>query len=37
MEFRMHPIRREIVIDGFHSIYYFEFGKDFSHPGISAA
>ncbi len=32
MEFRMHPIRREIVIDGFHSIYYFEFGKDFWHP-----
>ena len=28
----MHPIKREIVIDGFHSIYYFEFGKDFWHP-----
>lgn len=32
MEFELHPIRREIEIDGFHSIYYFEFGKDFSHP-----
>ena len=32
MEFQMHPIKREIVIDGFNSIYYFEFGKDFSHP-----
>lgn len=28
----MHPIKREIEIAGFHSIYYFEFGKDFSHP-----
>ena len=27
----MHPIKRDIVIEGFHSIYYFEFGKDFSH------
>lgn len=32
MEFKTHPIKREIVIDGFNSIYYFEFGKDFSHP-----
>lgn len=32
MEFSLHPIRREIEIRGFHSIYYFEFGKDFSHP-----
>lgn len=32
MNFRMHPIAREIEILGFHSIYYFEFGKDFSHP-----
>lgn len=32
MEFKMHPIKREIEIEGFHSIYYFEFGKDFSHP-----
>ena len=32
MEFEIHPIRREIEIKGFHSIYYFEFGKDFSHP-----
>ena len=26
------PIKKEFVIDGFNSIYYFEFGKDFSHP-----
>lgn len=32
MDFRMHPIKREIEIEGFHSIYYFEFGKNFSHP-----
>lgn len=32
MDFKTHPIKREIVIDGFNSIYYFEFGKDFSHP-----
>ncbi len=32
MEFQTHRIKREIVIDGFNSIYYFEFGKDFSHP-----
>lgn len=32
MEFRLHPIRREIELEGFNSIYYFEFGKDFSHP-----
>lgn len=32
MEFEIHPIHREIEIQGFHSIYYFEFGKDFSHP-----
>ena len=32
MKFKMHPIKREIEIEGFHSIYYFEFGKDFSHP-----
>ncbi len=31
MEFEIHPIKREITIDGFNSIYYFEFGKDFSH------
>ncbi len=30
-EFNLQPIKREIVIDGFNSIYYFEFGKDFSH------
>ncbi len=32
MEFKTHPISREIEIEGFNSIYYFEFGKDFSHP-----
>jgi AraC-like DNA-binding protein len=32
MAFTLHPIKREIELDGFHSIYYFEFGKDFSHP-----
>lgn len=32
MEFNMQPIQREIIVDGFNSIYYFEFGKDFSHP-----
>lgn len=32
MDFKLHPIRREIQIEGFNSIYYFEFGKDFSHP-----
>ena len=32
MEFRTHPIKREIEIECFNSIYYFEFGKDFSHP-----
>ena len=32
MEFQTHPIKREIEIEGFNSIYYFEFGKDFSHP-----
>ena len=32
MAFTMHPIKREIELEGFNSIYYFEFGKDFSHP-----
>lgn len=32
MEFQVHKIKREIVIEGFHTIYYFEFGKDFLHP-----
>ncbi len=31
MEFNIHHINREIVIEGFNSIYYFEMGKDFSH------
>ena len=32
MAFALQPIKREIELEGFHSIYYFEFGKDFSHP-----
>lgn len=32
MDFELQPIPREIQIEGFNSIYYFEFGKDFSHP-----
>ena len=32
MEFSLQPIRREIELEGFNSIYYFEFGKNFSHP-----
>ena len=32
MEFKLQPIKREIELKGFNSIYYFEFGKDFSHP-----
>lgn len=31
LEFEIQPIKRDITIDGFNSIYYFEFGKDFSH------
>ncbi len=29
--FEMEPIKKEIEIKGFHSIYYFEFSKNFSH------
>lgn len=32
MEFPIQAIKREIEIEGFNSIYYFEVGKDFSHP-----
>lgn len=32
MNFTMIPIRPDIEIAGFHSIYYFEFDKDFYHP-----
>lgn len=32
LDFELHKIPREIQIEGFNSIYYFEFGKDFSHP-----
>ncbi len=31
MAFELQPVRREIVIDGFNSIYYFEFDKNFTH------
>ena len=31
MAFELQHIKRDITIDGFNSIYYFEFGKDFSH------
>lgn len=29
--FEMQAVKKEIEIEGFNSIYYFEFGKDFSH------
>ncbi|MBE6646069.1 MAG: helix-turn-helix transcriptional regulator [Ruminococcaceae bacterium] len=32
MSFATQPIKKEIEIKGFNSIYYFEFCKDFSHP-----
>ena len=32
MDFEIQKIKREIEIQGFNSIYYFEFGKDFTHP-----
>ena len=32
MSFTIQPIKREIEIRGFNSIYHFEFCKDFSHP-----
>lgn len=32
MDFETKPISREIVIEGFNSIYYFEFSKEFAHP-----
>lgn len=32
MDFKLREIDRQIVLEGFNSIYYFEFGKDFSHP-----
>ena len=31
MEFQIQPVKRDIVVDGFNSIYYFEFGKNFTH------
>ena len=30
--FETQSIKQEIEIAGFNSIYYFEFGKNFSHP-----
>lgn len=32
MAFELVTTQDEIQIDGFHSVYYFEFGKDFYHP-----
>lgn len=32
MKLKTYPIQRDIELIGFNSIYYFEFGKDFSHP-----
>jgi AraC-like DNA-binding protein len=32
MAFELVPIQTEVAIDGFHSIYYFEFDIDFYHP-----
>ena len=32
MDFQFVPIRPEIEITGFHSIYYFEFDRNFYHP-----
>lgn len=32
MDFELNAVKRDIVIEGFNSIYYFEFGKNFSHP-----
>ena len=31
MEWQLQRVSREFEIDGFNSIYYFEFGKDFAH------
>ena len=31
MEFELQQIRREITLNGFNSIYYFEFDKNFTH------
>lgn len=32
MEWKLQEVSREFEIEGFNSIYYFEFGKDFVHP-----
>ena len=32
MEFKLRTVEKEIEILGFNCIYYFELGKDFSHP-----
>ena len=32
MAFELMPVKQEISISGFHSIYYFEFDKHFYHP-----
>lgn len=31
MDFKLAKIKKEIIIDGFNAIYFFEFGKDFNH------
>ena len=31
MDFELTKIKKEIEIEGFNSLYYFEFGKDFTH------
>ncbi len=30
--FKLQPVLKEIELQGFNSIYYFEFGKNFNHP-----
>lgn len=32
MDFELVPVKEEIRIEGFHSVYYFEFDKTFYHP-----
>lgn len=32
MDFPKIPVQTEIFVTGFHSLYYFEFGKEFYHP-----
>ncbi|MBQ3557525.1 MAG: helix-turn-helix domain-containing protein [Oscillospiraceae bacterium] len=32
MSFEQAPVKREIEIEGFHALYYFEFDRNFYHP-----